>query len=141
MWIVKLALSRPYTFIVLALLILVLGPVTELSAESYAAVLRKTTVQSKKETCVASICTSAFKSGAVPPCGAASSTILDEGHRPSPSGSVHSVFRAVRVFLSDLVESSAFHEVSLGREVSIVFTSNGPLVHRWEANKELYVDS
>ena len=74
------------------------GPVTEQSAESYAAVLPKTTVQSKKETCVASICTSAFKSDAEPPCGAASSTILDEGHRPSPSGSVHSVFRAVRVF-------------------------------------------
>jgi hypothetical protein len=71
----------------------------------------------------------AFKSGAVPPCGAASSIILDEGHRPSRS--VHSFFRAVRVFLSGLVDSSAFQEVSLGREVSIVFTSNGPLIYRW----------
>ena len=100
---------------------------------SYAAFLHKTIVQSKKETCVASICTSAFKSDAEPPCGAASSTILDEGHRPSRR--VHSFFGVVRVFLSGLVDSSAFHEVSLGREVSIGLTSNGPLVYRWEANK------
>lgn len=38
-------------------------------------------------------------------------------------------------------ELIAILTVSLGREVSIVFTSNGPLIHRWEANKELYVDS
>lgn len=81
---------------------------------------------------MAAICTSAFKSGALPPCGAASSTILDEGHRPSRS--VHSFFHAVRVFLSGLVDSSAFQEVCFGREVSIVFTSNGPLIYRWEAN-------
>src|SRR5271168_944490 len=31
MWIVRLALNRPYTFIVLALLILILGPITILS--------------------------------------------------------------------------------------------------------------
>jgi acyl-CoA reductase-like NAD-dependent aldehyde dehydrogenase len=82
--------------------------------------------------CVASICTSAFKSGAVPACGGASSTILDEEHRLSRS--VHSFFRAVRVFLSGLVDSCAFQEVSLGREVSIVFTSNGPLIYRWETH-------
>jgi hypothetical protein len=86
---------------------------------------------------VASICTSAFKSGALPPCGAASSTILEQGHRPSPSGSAGSFFHAVRLLLSGLVESSAFHEASLGREVSIVFASNGPLIYRWETNKEL----
>ena len=77
---------------------------------------------------MATICRSVFKSGAVPPCGAASSTILDEGHHPSRS--VHSFFRAARVFLSGLVDSSAFQEVSLGREVSIVFASNGPLIYR-----------
>jgi hypothetical protein len=81
---------------------------------------------------VASICTSAFKSGAVPPCGAASSIILEEGH--CPSRGVHGFFRAVRVSLSGAVNSSGFQEVSLGREVSIVFTSNGPLIYRWEAN-------
>ena len=81
---------------------------------------------------MASICTTAFKSGAEPPCGAASPAILDEGHRPSRS--VHSRFRVVRVFLSGLVDRSPFQKVSLGREVSIVFTSNGPLIYRWEAN-------
>jgi hypothetical protein len=81
---------------------------------------------------VASICTSASKFGAVPPCGAASSAILDKGHRPSRN--VYSLIRAVRVFLSGLVDRSAFQEVSLGREVSILFTSNGPLIYRWKAN-------
>ena len=81
---------------------------------------------------MASICTSASKFGAVPPCGAASSTILDKGHRPSRN--VYSRIRAVRVFLSGLVDRSAFQEVSLGREVSILFTSNGPLIYQWKAN-------
>jgi hypothetical protein len=45
-----------------------------------------------------------------------------------------SFIRAVRVFLSGPVGSSAFQEVSLGREVSVVFTSNGPLIYRWEGN-------
>ena len=80
---------------------------------------------------MASICTSASKFGAVP-CGAACSTILDKGHRPSRN--VYSRIRAVRVFLSGLVDRSAFQEVSLGREVSILFTSNGPLIYRWKAN-------
>jgi hypothetical protein len=76
--------------------------------------------------------TSAFKSDAVLPCAAAPSIILDEGHRLSHSA--HTFFRAVRVFLSGLVDSSAFQEVSLGREVSIIFTSSGPLICQWEAN-------
>ena len=74
----------------------------------------------------------AFKSDAVRPCGAAPSIILDEGHRLTRSA--HGFFRAVRVFLSGLVDTSAFQEVSLGREISISFTSNGPLIYRWEAN-------
>jgi hypothetical protein len=31
MWIVKVALSRPYTFVVMALLLLILGPLTILN--------------------------------------------------------------------------------------------------------------
>jgi hypothetical protein len=81
---------------------------------------------------VASMCTPAFKSGAVPPRPAASSLILDEG--PRLSRSVHSFFCAVRVVLSGLTNSSAFQEVSSGREVSIVFNSNGHLIYRWAAN-------
>ncbi len=74
--------------------------------------------------------TSAFKSEALPPCGAAFSS--DEG--PRLSRSAHTFFRAVRIFLSGLVDSAAFQEVSLGREVSIIFTSSGFLIYRQEAN-------
>jgi hypothetical protein len=80
----------------------------------------------------ASICRSVFQSDAVPPCGAAPSIILDEGHRLRRTA--HRFFRAVRAFLSGPIDTSAFQEVSLGREVSNVFTSNGPLIYRWEAN-------
>jgi hypothetical protein len=73
--------------------------------------------------------TSAFKSEAVPRCGAAFSS--DEG--PRLSRSAHTFFRAVRIFLSGLVDSAAFQEVSLGREVSIIFTSGGFLIYRQEA--------
>jgi len=76
----------------------------------------------------ASICRSVFKCNAVPPCGAP--IMLDEGHRLRRA--THSFIRAVRVFLSGPVDSSAFQEVSLGREVSVAFTSNGPLIYRWE---------
>jgi hypothetical protein len=76
----------------------------------------------------ASIC----KCDAVTPWTAAPSIPLDKGHRRGRAA--HSFFRTVRVFLSGLIDSSAFQEVSLGREVSIIFTSNGPLIYRWEAN-------
>jgi hypothetical protein len=76
----------------------------------------------------ASIC----KCDAVTPWAAAPSIPLDKGHRLARAA--HSFFRAVRVFLSGPIDSSAFQEVSLGREVSIIFTSNGPLIYRWEAN-------
>jgi hypothetical protein len=79
----------------------------------------------------APICMSAFRSDTIPPCRAAPSVILDEGYRLSRSA--HSFFRAVRVFLSGLIDSSAFHNDSLDREVSVIFTSNGPLIYRWES--------
>ena len=82
----------------------------------------------------APICMSAFRSDILLPCRAAPSVILDEGYRLSRSA--HSFFRAVRVFLSGLIDSSAFHNDSLGREVSVVFTSTGPLIYRWESNNE-----
>lgn len=72
---------------------------------------------------------SLYKSDAVTPRGAAASLILDEGHRHS---GLHRFFRAVRVSLSGPIDSSAFQEVSLGREVSIIFTSSGPLIYRSE---------
>jgi hypothetical protein len=69
---------------------------------------------------------------AVPPCGAAPSLVLEERHRLRRTA--HSFFRAVRVLLSGPVHSCAIQEVSSGREISIVFTSNGPLIYRWEEN-------
>jgi hypothetical protein len=82
----------------------------------------------------APICVLAFRSDTILPCRAALSVNLDEGYRPSRSA--HSFLRVVRVFLSGLIDSSAFHNDSLGREVSVIFTSNGPLIYRWESNKE-----
>ena len=48
--------------------------------------------------------------------------------------SVDNFFRAVRVFLYGLVDSSAFQEVSLGQEVSIVFHFQGSADLPMEAN-------
>ena len=70
----------------------------------------------------------AFKSDAVPPWGAAPSVILDGGHRVRRAA--HSIFGAVGFFLSDSVDSSPFQDVSLGREISIIFSSNGPLIYK-----------
>jgi hypothetical protein len=74
----------------------------------------------------------------MPAGGAAPSLILDEGHRLRRSA--HSFFRAVRGFLSGSIDSSAFQEVSSGREVSIIFTSNGPLIYRWERNSSITLE-
>jgi hypothetical protein len=82
----------------------------------------------------APICLPTFGSDTILPYRAAPSVILDEGYRPSRSA--HSLLHVVRVFLSDLIDGSAFRGDSLGREVSVVFTSNGPLIYRWESNNE-----
>jgi hypothetical protein len=47
---------------------------------------------------------------------------------------MRSFLRAVRAFLSRPVDGFAFQAVSLGQQVSIIFTSNGPLIYRWELN-------
>ena len=80
----------------------------------------------------AAICTPVLRSETVPPCCPAPSIILDERHRLSRKAP--SFFTAVRVFLTNLADKSAFQELSSGREVSIIFTSNGPLIYRWESN-------
>jgi hypothetical protein len=82
----------------------------------------------------ARICVSPFRSDTILPSRAAPSVILDEGSRLSRSA--HSFFRTVRVVLSGWIDSSAFQDVSSGREVSIIFTSNGPLICRWESKKQ-----
>jgi hypothetical protein len=79
-----------------------------------------------------SICKSVSKFDALPPCYAAPFVTLDQGHRPSRTA--RSLLRVARIFLSDLVDSAPFQEVSLRREASILFTGYGPLVYRWDAN-------
>ena len=76
----------------------------------------------------------AFASDTILPGPAAPSAILDKGGRLSHSA--HRFFRVARVFLSGLIDSCVFHNHSLGREVSVLFTSTGPVIYRWESNNE-----
>jgi hypothetical protein len=48
-----------------------------------------------------------------------------------------SFFVAVRAFVSGLIDDSAYRHVSLGREIFVIFTSNGPLVYRAETNNDV----
>jgi hypothetical protein len=75
----------------------------------------------------------AFASDILPLRGATDLATFDDGQRSSRS--VSNFFRAVRAFLSRLTDCSAYQDVSSGREISVVFTPNGPLIYRWESNK------
>jgi hypothetical protein len=66
------------------------------------------------------------------------SIILDEAH--GLRRTANSFFWAVRVFLSGLVDRSAFQHISLNREVSVVFTSTGPMIYRCEMNNTTKTD-
>jgi hypothetical protein len=46
------------------------------------------------------------------------------------------VFRTIRAFCFQWFDASAYQHVSLGREVSMVLTANGPLVYRWESKNK-----
>jgi hypothetical protein len=76
----------------------------------------------------------AFASDSILRGPTAPSIILDKGGRLSHSA--HRFFRVARVFLSGLIDSCAFHNHSLGREVSVLFTSTGPVIYRLESNNE-----
>jgi hypothetical protein len=83
----------------------------------------------------ASIAPSAPDSGAVllPPL--AVSAIPDEKtNRPRYWSSF---LVAVRAFVSSLIDDSAYRHVSSGREIFVIFTSNGPLVYRAERNNDV----
>ena len=73
--------------------------------------------------------TPAVRSEALPPEGRAPSIRHWVGRK------AHRCFRGVRFLFSGLLDDSAFQQVSLGREVSVVFTTNGPLVYRCRADK------
>jgi hypothetical protein len=45
-----------------------------------------------------------------------------------------SALQRIRVVLSALTGNAAYQHVSLGREISIVFTAQGPLVYRCRSN-------
>jgi hypothetical protein len=75
-----------------------------------------------------SICTSTVKSATLPPSGAAPSS------RQRVGRSANRFLRGVRSLFSALLDNSAFEEVSLGREISVVFATNGPLVYRCRAD-------
>src|SRR5260221_1350676 len=82
----------------------------------------------------ASVSTPAFRAETVLPGDPASSIILEERH--GVSRNTRRFFSAVRAVLSHLVDSSAFEEISSGREVSVIFTANGPLIYRWESKNQ-----
>jgi hypothetical protein len=83
----------------------------------------------------ASIGPSAPDSGAVLLPHSAVSAIPDgEACRPRCWSSF---FFAVRAFVSGLIDDSAYQHISLGREVSVIFTPNGPLVYRAERNNDV----
>ena len=44
------------------------------------------------------------------------------------------VVRPLRVVLSGLLDSSPYRQISSGREISVVFTANGPLLYRCETD-------
>jgi len=48
---------------------------------------------------------------------------------------------ALRTFVCRLVDDSAFREISLGREISVIFTLNGPLIYRHNANSAVDLGS
>ena len=82
----------------------------------------------------ASIFVSPSNSLAVPPRPLVTS-IISEKER-SPTRGTRSFFCAVRAFLSGSVDDFAFQDLSLHRQVSIIYTPNGPLIYRWEPNSD-----
>lgn len=46
----------------------------------------------------------------------------------------YTFFRSLRAVLSGVLDSCAYDQISLGREVSVAFTSQGPVVYRFGRN-------
>jgi hypothetical protein len=48
-----------------------------------------------------------------------------------------SFFVAIRAFLPGLINDSAYRDVSFGGEISVIFTSDGPLVYQLELSSTI----
>ena len=46
----------------------------------------------------------------------------------------YAFFRSLRAVISQVLDSSAYYQISLGREVSVAFTPQGPVVYRYGRN-------
>ncbi|MBV8098837.1 MAG: hypothetical protein JOZ31_06745 [Verrucomicrobia bacterium] len=53
----------------------------------------------------------------------------------------YAFFRSLRAALSRVLDSSAYDQISLGREVSVAFTSQGPVVYRYGRNNAVDVSA
>jgi hypothetical protein len=69
--------------------------------------------------------------GAGPPRAVGYRALLIEG---AGRRSLFTFFRSLRAALSGVLDSSPYGQVSLGREVSVAFTSQGPVVYRYGRN-------
>ena len=70
---------------------------------------------------------SGVKASAVTTCSTGSGANNSSNHRGG-------LFGTLRGLTSSLVDSAPFRQVSLNRELSIVWTSTGPLVYQWKSN-------
>jgi hypothetical protein len=52
-----------------------------------------------------------------------------------------SFFVALRVLVSRLIDDSAYRDVSVGREISVIFTLNGPLIYRHKTSNDVRNES
>jgi hypothetical protein len=67
----------------------------------------------------------------------AATALIISDSRPHSSSGARKLFRALRGFLSSVVDSSAFQDISVKQQVEIIFTSNGPLIYRCEPTKKV----
>ena len=73
--------------------------------------------------------------GASPPRAAGHPRLLIESGR---RGYWYAFFRSLRAVLSGVLDSSAYDHISLRREVSVAFTSQGPVVYRCGRNSRVH---
>ena len=53
----------------------------------------------------------------------------------------YAFFRSLRAVLSRVLDRSAYDQISLGREISVAFTAQGPVVYRYGRNSAVDVSA